>query len=140
MRMAQNRFKVLTGTCVLWKRVQLWQPARAEQPAWLSVPLFVLFGTLVLISSVLAQGRPDIVWMRGGHAAGVLSVVFSPDGSLIALGSGDGTIKLWRVSDGEEVRLLFSSRGRGCGGWAGSIDVLAHLEHPLDKRPSNGVY
>ena len=35
----------------------------------------------------------------------------------------------------QEVRLLFSSRGRGCGGWAGSIDVLAHLGTPLDKTP-----
>ena len=32
----------------------------------------------------------------------------------------------------QEVRLLFSSRGRGCGGWVGSIDVLAHLDPPLD--------
>jgi len=32
----------------------------------------------------------------------------------------------------QEVRLLFSSRGRGWGGWVGSIDVLAHLDAPLD--------
>jgi len=39
----------------------------------------------------------------------------------------------------QEVRLLFSSRGRGCGGWAGSIDVLAHLDLPLDFSVIDGV-
>jgi WD40 repeat protein/subtilase family serine protease len=53
------------------------------------------------------QGRPDIVWMRGGHAGDVTSVAFSPDGSLLASsGSWDATIKLWRVSDGALVRTL----------------------------------
>ena len=35
-----------------------------------------------------------------GHFGIVYSVAFSPDGSLIASGSGDTTVKLWRVSDG----------------------------------------
>jgi WD40 repeat protein len=55
----------------------------------------------VMVLPVFAQGRPDIVWMRGGHPDGVRSVSFSPDGSLLASAGGwDGTIKLWRVSDG----------------------------------------
>jgi WD40 repeat protein/subtilase family serine protease len=41
-----------------------------------------------------------------GHTSGVYSVAFSPDGSLIASGSGDATIKLWRVSDGALVATL----------------------------------
>jgi WD40 repeat protein len=36
----------------------------------------------------------------------VRSVSFSPDGSLLASGSKDKTIKLWRVSDGSLVRTL----------------------------------
>jgi WD40 repeat protein len=41
-----------------------------------------------------------------GHIAWVWSVSFSPDGSLLASGSVDKTIKLWRVSDGSLVRTL----------------------------------
>jgi WD40 repeat protein/subtilase family serine protease len=58
-----------------------------------------------VVLPAFGQGRPDIVWMRGGHSGFVNSVAFSPDGRLIASG-GDRTIKLWRVSDGALVRTL----------------------------------
>jgi WD40 repeat protein len=41
-----------------------------------------------------------------GHTNWVWSVSFSPDGSLLASGGDDKTIKLWRVSDGALVRTL----------------------------------
>jgi WD40 repeat protein len=44
--------------------------------------------------------RMALVRTLTGHTDGVLSVSFSPDGSLLASGSGDKTIKLWRVADG----------------------------------------
>ena len=59
-----------------------------------------------MVLPAFGQGRPDIVWMRGGHTGYVSSVAFSPDGSLIASGSWDHTIKLWRVSDGALVATL----------------------------------
>ncbi|MCR4392692.1 MAG: carboxypeptidase regulatory-like domain-containing protein, partial [Candidatus Acetothermia bacterium] len=41
-----------------------------------------------------------------GHTSWVCSVAFSPDGGLLASGSGDKTVKLWEVATGREVRTL----------------------------------
>jgi len=51
-----------------------------------------------------------------GHTDSVTSVAFSPDGSLMASGSRDRTIRLWRVSDGALVRTL-----RGHTDWVYSV-------------------
>src|SRR5436305_2945496 len=37
---------------------------------------------------------------------GVNSVAFSPDGKILASGSGDKTIKLWNVTSGKELHTL----------------------------------
>jgi len=59
-----------------------------------------------MVLPAFTQERPDIVWIQGGHGRDVISVVFSPDGRLLASGSVDCTIKLWRVADGSLVRTL----------------------------------
>lgn len=41
-----------------------------------------------------------------GHASYVNALVFSPDGSLLASGSADKTIKLWNVATGKAVQAL----------------------------------
>jgi WD40 repeat protein len=41
-----------------------------------------------------------------GHAATVLSVAFSPDGTKLASGSRDCSVKLWNVADGAEIMSL----------------------------------
>src|SRR5262245_60371614 len=44
--------------------------------------------------------------MRGGHAHSIMAVQYSPDGSMVASGGNDGTIKLWRATDGMLLRTL----------------------------------
>jgi WD40 repeat protein len=45
-----------------------------------------------------------------GHERGVESVAFSPDGQTLASGSFDGTIKLWNLASGQELRTLKRQR------------------------------
>ncbi len=52
-----------------------------------------------------------------GHLGEVTSVAFSPDGSLLASGSVDGSIKIWQVSTGT---CLQTRSGLGC-----AVDSLA---------------
>jgi len=46
-----------------------------------------------------------------GHSAEVLAVAYSPDGRLIAAGSADGILRLWRASSRKIVHVLRAHRG-----------------------------
>jgi len=75
--------------------------------------LWAICSTLLFCITVrfsIAQGRPDVLWMVGGHYTNARSVAISPDGQFMASCSGDGTAKLWRVSDGALLRTLETSR------------------------------
>jgi WD40 repeat protein len=48
----------------------------------------------------------DPVARLPGHTDGLMAVAFSPDGKLLATGSGDNTVKLWRVSDFSLLRTF----------------------------------
>src|ERR1700730_5436431 len=63
----------------------------------------ILLTTLPTVA--LSQGRPDIIWTKGGHSFSVNSVAYSPDGQSLVSGSSDRTIKLWR-QDGTFIRTL----------------------------------
>src|SRR5687767_8281964 len=46
-----------------------------------------------------------------GHDDGVHRVAFSPDGKLLLTASHDGSARLWKVENGEEVRRLVAHEG-----------------------------
>jgi WD40 repeat protein len=46
-----------------------------------------------------------------GHGDFVVSIAFSPDSAILASGGYDGTIKLWNVARGTELRTLARHRG-----------------------------
>lgn len=54
-----------------------------------------------------AAAAPDIAWLSGGQAGGNGGASFSPDKQLLATAS-DGTIKLWRYSDGQLLHTIGS--------------------------------
>ena len=55
--------------------------------------------TLLIIFSVNTSAQDVAFTTLEGHWSGVWSVSFSPDGSLLASGSQDDTIRLWEAPD-----------------------------------------
>jgi len=51
------------------------------------------------------------LYILRGHHGNVLSLTFSPDGSLLASGSRDHTVRLWDVTTGEQFKMLQVTRG-----------------------------
>ena len=52
-----------------------------------------------------AHTGKELAWLTG-HSKRIRAVAFSPDGSLLASGSHDNTIRLWEASTGEQLALL----------------------------------
>ena len=62
-------------------------------------------GFVLLVAAGSHAQEPELV-VQTGHSGWVFSVAFSPDGKLLASGSGDQTVKIWDVATGTELRSL----------------------------------
>jgi WD40 repeat protein len=76
----------------------------------------IAFHALIFCFST-AFPQPVEIVVQAGHYAAVTAVCYSADGKLIATGSADKTIILWRSSDGKQIRSL-----RGC------TSEISHVE------------
>ena len=70
--------------------------------SFFSLILLILFGA----QTPIFAAAPEILWTRGGHGDEVDALAISPNGTLLASGSRDETLKLWRISDGTLLRTL----------------------------------
>jgi len=84
--------------------IQLWEFATGQEMHLVRMEVGGFMDTL-------ARGKPR-----------VRSVTFSPDGQYLAWGSGDGTVRLWDVATGQEVRQLEAKTTIGVSGIAFSPD------------------
>lgn len=94
-----------------------------------SLRMIALVSTLLLPAVATAQGRPDIRWMRGGHAFEPIVAAYAPNGLTIVSGSQDGTVKVWRRSDGQLLRTIRAH-----------TTVTAIAVHPGSEIVASGGY
>jgi WD40 repeat protein len=104
---------------------KLWDLATAREVAsWPERPTYRL--VFSPDETLLALARGTEVWVHrvpDGKQLHVLdakvrqpveSIAFSPDGALIAANGGRDTVRVWRVSDGKELRILSYPKTVSC--------------------------
>ena len=72
----------------------------------LRVQVVDLEGNVAWTDFVLAEVSPLLIASFEGHRSEVAAVSFSPDGTPLASGSWDGTIRLWNVATRERIATL----------------------------------
>jgi WD40 repeat protein len=68
--------------------------------------LVILVGLGAALPAPAEDARPEVRFKLEAHRGGVGALAFSPNGELIATGSGNGVLRLWDTRTGEVVAKL----------------------------------
>jgi WD40 repeat protein len=93
---------------------------------------------------ILDPNELNVIRQLPGHDFGTYSVRFSPDGQFLASGGGDGTVKIWRVSDSSLVRTFNFNQSNDVYSVAFSPDgqyiAAADTDHVSSERASVRIW
>src|SRR6476660_1834089 len=109
---------------------------------------FILLVTVILHALLTgyacAQAKRPVLKIPIGHQQTINSVAFSPDGNLIATGSGDNTFIIWDAKTGYEIRkvnaggpvqqVIFSPDASYVITVAGQNEAQASVDKPVFKK------
>ena len=100
------------------------KPKATHKPGWkkkvgmfgIFAFVFIAVATAHFLFGIGVPGPSTLFRTLQGHTRDVFSVAWSPDGTTLASGSGDDTVKLWNAADGTLLRTL-----QGHTDWVNSV-------------------
>lgn len=87
----------------VWRNIDT---ARGLRYRWPAVPVPTSDSCLFRVRHLGVDSIGQLLLTLPRHGRDALTAVFSPDGSILATGSDDGTIKLWNSSSGNLIRTI----------------------------------
>ena len=116
-----------------------------KQKAMLSIIKLAFISIVVLLAFTSLGAQTPVLVPQAGHSSSVNAVAFSPDRKRLASGSDDGTILLWDLETGSQLRafaghaapvmsVLFSPDGKIIASMANNGSVIVWDLRTGEKR------